>query len=129
VATISRLLKIIGLFCKRAPQRVSSAKETYNFKGPANCSHPILYCSVLHCVTVMVCCSVLRCVAVAEDAGAKVDIQGVVVCRGVLWCVAVCCSVLQCAAVCCGVLLYPRVRARGYTFSVLECIIRGGEDS
>ena len=33
--SISRLLKIIGLFCKRALQkRLYSAKETYNFKDP-----------------------------------------------------------------------------------------------
>ena len=33
VATIGRLLKIIGLFCKRALQkRLYSAEETYNFK-------------------------------------------------------------------------------------------------
>jgi len=33
VATISRLLKIIGIFCKRAlEKRLYSAKETYNFK-------------------------------------------------------------------------------------------------
>jgi len=33
VATISRLLKIVGLFCKRALQkRLYSAKETYNFR-------------------------------------------------------------------------------------------------
>jgi len=42
VATISRLLKIIGLFCKRALQkRLYSAKETCNFKVPTNRSHPI----------------------------------------------------------------------------------------
>jgi len=42
VATISRLLKMIGLFCKRALQkRQFSAKETYNFKEPTNRSHPI----------------------------------------------------------------------------------------
>jgi len=40
VATISRLLKIIGLFCKRALQkRRHSAKETYNFKEPTNVRH------------------------------------------------------------------------------------------
>ena len=34
--------KIIGLFCKRALQkRLYSADETYNFKEPTNCSHPI----------------------------------------------------------------------------------------
>ena len=42
VATISRLLKIIGLFCKRALQkRLYSAKETYDFKEPTNRSNPM----------------------------------------------------------------------------------------
>jgi len=42
VATISRLLKIIGLVCKRAlKNRRYSAKETYNFKEHTNRSHPI----------------------------------------------------------------------------------------
>jgi len=42
VASISRLLKIIGLFCKRAwLKRRYSAKETYDFKEPTNRSHPI----------------------------------------------------------------------------------------
>jgi len=42
VATISRLLKIIGLFCKRALlKRLYSAKETQDFKEPTNRSHPI----------------------------------------------------------------------------------------
>ena len=42
VATISRLLKIIGLFCNRALQkRPMLCKETYNFKEPTNRSHPI----------------------------------------------------------------------------------------
>jgi len=42
VASISRLLEIIGLFCKRDPEkRRYSAKETYNFKAPTNRSHPI----------------------------------------------------------------------------------------
>ena len=41
VATISRRLKIIGLFCKRALQkRRYSAEETYKFKEPTNRSHP-----------------------------------------------------------------------------------------
>jgi len=44
VATISRLLKITYLFCKRAPQkRLNSAKETYNLKEPTNRSHPICF--------------------------------------------------------------------------------------
>jgi hypothetical protein len=42
VATISRLLQIIGLFCKRALyKRLYSAKETYNLKEPTDRSHPI----------------------------------------------------------------------------------------
>ena len=42
VASTSRLLKIIGLFCKRALlKRLCSTKETYNFKEPTNRSHPI----------------------------------------------------------------------------------------
>jgi len=42
VATISRLLKIIGLFCKKNLQkRPIFSKETYNFKEPTNRSHPI----------------------------------------------------------------------------------------
>ena len=43
VATISRLLELKGLFCKRALQkRPIFFKETYNFKEPTNRSHPIL---------------------------------------------------------------------------------------
>ena len=42
VATISRLLKIIGLVCKRALwKRRDSAKETYIFKAGTHRSHPI----------------------------------------------------------------------------------------
>ena len=42
VPSVSRLLEIIGLFCKRAlSKRPYSAKETYNFKEPTNRSHPI----------------------------------------------------------------------------------------
>ena len=43
VATISRLLKMIGLFCKRAlHRRLYSTKETHDFKEPTNRSHPIV---------------------------------------------------------------------------------------
>ena len=41
MATIRRLLKIISLFCKSVlSKRLYSAKETYNFKEPADRSHP-----------------------------------------------------------------------------------------
>ena len=49
VATVSRLLKIIGLFCKRALlKRLYSAKETYDFKEPTNRSHVIVAGGVCH---------------------------------------------------------------------------------
>ena len=42
VATISRLLKIIGLFCKISSLlKGSFAKETCHFKEPTNRGHPI----------------------------------------------------------------------------------------
>ena len=42
VALVSRIDKIIGLFCKRAlKKRQYSAKETCNFIDPTNLSHPI----------------------------------------------------------------------------------------
>jgi len=42
VATISRLLKIIGLFCRILSLSYGTfAKETNNFKEPTNRSHPI----------------------------------------------------------------------------------------
>jgi len=48
VATISRLLQITSLFCKRALlKRVHPAKETYDFKEPTNRSHPIYVSSRL----------------------------------------------------------------------------------
>jgi len=55
VATISRLLKIIGVFCKRALQkRRYSAKATYNFMEPTNRAHPItgmcFQCATDNCV-------------------------------------------------------------------------------
>ena len=41
-AKLRRLLKIIGLFCKRVlSSRRYSAKETYNLKEPTNRNHPI----------------------------------------------------------------------------------------
>jgi len=43
VATIIELLKIIGLFCKRALyKRLYSVKETYNFQEPTNRRYPMV---------------------------------------------------------------------------------------
>jgi len=106
VATISRPLKFVGLFCKRALyKRLYSAKETYNLKGSTNRSHPTRIIShPAHTAPAQ------KCVACQEDP--------VLQCVSVLQCVAVCCSVLQstfsfpypwvprmqCVAVCCSVL-------------------------
>jgi len=49
VATVSRIDKIIGLFCRISSLLyVSFAKETYTFIDPTNCSHPI--CVMSHAV-------------------------------------------------------------------------------
>jgi len=49
MATISRLLKIIVLFCTRALyKRRYSAKETCNFKEPTNRYHPIRHAILRH---------------------------------------------------------------------------------
>ena len=42
VATVSRIDKIIGFFCRISSLlEVSFAKETYDFIDATNCSHPI----------------------------------------------------------------------------------------
>jgi len=62
--TISRLIKIIGLFAKyRSLLQGSFAKETYHFKEPTNRSHPIVWC-VYDCVCVMIVRTSLDCVCV-----------------------------------------------------------------
>ena len=49
MATIRRLLKIIGLFCKRALlKRRYSAKETYDFEEPTTRSHPLVLVERVH---------------------------------------------------------------------------------
>ena len=82
VATVSRILKMIGIFCKRALQkRRYSAQETYNFKEPTNHSHPI----VLH-VCCSVCCSVVTSLELFCSSVARVS---------AFQHVAACCSMLQ----------------------------------
>jgi len=49
VATLSRIDKMTGLFCKRALyKRRYSAKETCHFIDPTDRSHPIVYIYVTH---------------------------------------------------------------------------------
>ena len=69
---------------------------------------------MLQCVAVLkrncemsVRCRVLQCVAMLKGQYKIVVLmytKGMLVCGGVLQCVAVCCSVLQCVTVCCSVL-------------------------
>jgi len=82
---MSRLLKMIGLFCRILSLLwVSFAKETYHFKEPTNRSHPI--CKA-------VCCSMLQCVTVCCSVSIKVCLA-----HRLLQCVTVCCSHFQCVA-------------------------------
>ena len=62
VATISSLLKIIGLFCRISSLLQGSfAKETYNCKKATNRSHPILtYESIMD---LDMCSNVLKCLS------------------------------------------------------------------
>ena len=89
VATMSRMLKNIGLFCKGDLQkRPIFCKETCIFKHPTHRSHPIreiaIMVYILYIFAVHICW-VYRFVVFTS--------------------VAVCCSVLQCVVVRCSVLL------------------------
>jgi len=55
-ATMSRLLKIIGLFCKTDLQkRLYSAKQTCKYKEPTSRIHPIAGCNTwAFCVRVVI---------------------------------------------------------------------------
>jgi len=143
---MSRLLKIIGLFSTRAlEKRRYSAKETYNFKEPTTCSHPIhatvaktrrhgtpwvVTRRVLQCVAER--CSVLQCVAVRcialqqsparrHDTSTCRDRQCVAVCS-VLQCVAVWCSVVQWLAAWCSVLQCVATVANKSTTRIGSCV-------
>jgi len=65
MATISRLLKTIGHFCKRALyKRLYFAKKTYNSKEPTNRSHPIIHMSVSVCIYIYVCVCICVCLCI-----------------------------------------------------------------
>ena len=70
VATISRLLKIIGLFCRISSLLQGSfAKETYNFKASTNRSHRIHICT--HTCTYLRMQSVVRVEYAGGSAAAE----------------------------------------------------------
>ena len=115
VAWVSRIDKIIGLFCKGALlKRRYSAKETYNFIEPADCSHPIsiLFESVFYSIWVKCLFYLSSCskTSVVVYAVCHSVLWRVAVCCSVLWRVAVCCSVLQCVAVCCSRCIFTTAR-------------------
>ena len=113
VATISKLLKIIRLFCKRALYKIDySAKETYNFKEPTNHSHPILIYILLILIfqklpigsSLYIHIHIYRCILLIQEltfatvcsTDASMCIVNGVASRPLrMQCVAVCCSVLQ----------------------------------
>jgi len=77
VAMIRRLLKIIGLFCKRAlSKRRYSAKETYDFREPTNRSHPTLFSEQKkrHCTE-----RALYCVRENNALATRLSINGVLI--------------------------------------------------
>jgi len=56
VATISRLLKIIGLFCKRALwKRLYSAKETYHFEQWKACAMKVMCTHIYILPYILIC--------------------------------------------------------------------------
>jgi len=127
VALVSRIDKIIGLFCKSAlSKRRYSAKENYNLIDPTNPSHPVVPCcrsllralfwvsfvwtgpleraSVVCLFCVALRCSALHCIAVCCRALQCVDLSSFTsFYSGSLSC----CTVLQCVAPCCSVLTNP----------------------
>jgi len=143
VATSSRLLKITGLFCKRDQlKRRYSAKETYNFTEPTNCSHPIQDLNVFMFVkehptypqkgrtypqkSVAVCCGMLQYVAVCcsmlQFISTKEPHVSAKECCSMFWYVAVCCSMLQYVAV----HIYKRaarIRKRVLQYVVVCCSV------
>ena len=67
MATVSKLLKIIGLFCRISSLLEGSfAKETYNFKAHTNRSQPIVSdvkCDIqYHLIVMMLVCDSGGCV-------------------------------------------------------------------
>ena len=63
VASVSRIDKIIGLFCKKALlKRRYSAKKTYNLIEPPNRSHPIAENGRSHVTHVNICIYIGLCI-------------------------------------------------------------------
>jgi len=56
VASVSRIDKMIGLFCKRAlSKKRYSGKETYDLINPTDRSHPIVVYTLQHTLTATHC--------------------------------------------------------------------------
>jgi len=78
VATISRMHKNIGLFCKRDLQkRPIFCKETYIFKHPTHRSHPIIVCMyVFACACMCGCVYVCMCVYIGGYVFGRMSLVG-----------------------------------------------------
>jgi len=92
VAAISRLLKIIGFFCKRALwKRLYSAKETWIFKEPTKRSHPIwsIWMLCIHMCDAFICVTthsyVSRRIHMCHDAFICVTKDQVWLCHTYKW--------------------------------------------
>ena len=102
VASVSRIDKITGLFCRISSLLWGSfAKKTCNFIDPTNQSHSIVNLVFHSIIYSLHFHRALRCL---ESTRVPRVLQCAAVCCSVLLCVAVCCSVLQRVAVRCSVL-------------------------
>jgi len=92
VARVSRIDKIIGLFCRSSSLSWGSfAKETYNLIDPTDRSHPILHCA-------SVCFDCVCLCACASFRGIITTYPCMCVCTCV--CVCVCARARVCVCVC-----------------------------
>ena len=101
VATVSRIDKIIGLFCRVLSLLLGSfAKETYNFIDPTDQSHLIV--GGLHARYLLHVClySYVYIYACTERYTCIGHIQLQLQHQRVVMCFAVCCGALLCVAVC-----------------------------
>ena len=95
VATMSRLLQIIGLFCRMSSLlKGFLAKETYDFKEPTNRSHPIPLVVAQFGISIWGSSYEGSPSFTSQSVAQNLEAYDVVKC--VAECVAVCCSVMLC---------------------------------
>ena len=100
VASISMLLKIIGLYCKRALQkRPIFSKDTYNFTEPTNRRH-FFQLGLDRCTCVQDQYTAIHCNPLQHCVYSCTCVQGICRCKGVCARVSMHVCVCMCACVC-----------------------------